>query len=860
MTKPATGSSPGSEVDDELARPLIAPLIAVLLVVVLSGLVLWSMYSSISKQRAEVYDEALEHMTDVQTRAELDAEQSADALEGLGKALVTSLSTSLDWENLAQLVQDADVAESIDGLEAVTVRAPEGFLGVNADGTPLPGASSLSGKLYSISTLSRLESSSEPFTTFSVDTPVIAGVHFPIGGQRWLSFAIDANDLVSSSDPNVDVSVARTDAPAGTFSTLDAETGRIDTPIDFVNTPVLLTAVATTGVELGPSLFMVYVGAVVAAALAFGTFVGASAVARTMRSKRIASERSLRLQAKLDAQEWAGFEQTIVGMAELDETGAIREVNRAFSDQTGYDKQHLVGRLLVSLTHEDDRHKHQGDLHALITGEVSQHEAEHRFLRPDGSEIWVSEHVTRSVHAGGVRLLVQIQDVTFRRQATWELARQALHDELTDLPNRAMLLHRLRAALDASGSSGGMVGVMFIDVDRFKVVNDSLGHEVGDQLLMHIARQLGTAVREDDTVSRFGGDEFVVLCGELMGVGEAVAVADRIRRSLSEPYQCGSNKLYTTLSIGLAISTDGAHTADELLRDADAAMYRAKELGRNRVEIFDDSMREKLVERMELEQELRAALRDESLSLYYQSIVDCPTGYPVGFESLVRWVHPTRGLLTPGQFLPTAEEAGLTSRIDVIGLRKACLQLATWTRQYPAASELYVSSNIVPTQFPRFIDQIDETLRSTGLAPHQLLVEVVENALLDDAEGSLNAIMALREMGVQVAIDDFGTGYSSLSYLTQFRPDKLKIDRSFVMKLPEDRATGAVVRAIADMARALDIAVIAEGVETIEQADALRQMGVPYVQGFLFAKPRPPEEIESWLGASHGLHESSSLL
>jgi len=245
--------------------------------------------------------------------------------------------------------------------------------------------------------------------------------------------------------------------------------------------------------------------------------------------------------------------------------------------------------------------------------------------------------------------------------------------------------------------------------------------------------------------------------------------------------------------------------------------------------------------------------------MFYQSIVDAATGYTVGFEALIRWHHPTRGLLSPGVFLPTAEEAGLTGDLDALALRLTCRQMAEWSKKYPAARNLYVSSNIVPTNFTQFVEKIREALHSTGLEPHRLLVEVVENALLDDAEGALQAIQALNEMGVGVAIDDFGTGFSSLSYLTQFRPDKLKIDRSFVMKLPEDRATGAVIQAISDMAKALDITVIAEGVETHEQGAVLRTMGVPLVQGYLFAKPRSASEISDWFEYDHVRHIEPAL-
>jgi EAL domain-containing protein (putative c-di-GMP-specific phosphodiesterase class I) len=264
-------------------------------------------------------------------------------------------------------------------------------------------------------------------------------------------------------------------------------------------------------------------------------------------------------------------------------------------------------------------------------------------------------------------------------------------------------------------------------------------------------------------------------------------------------------------------------------------------------------MRKLLVEQMTLESELRAAIDAEDITMYFQPIVDSATYATAGFEALIRWPHPTRGLLTPGQFLGVAEEAGLQGRLDTVALKKTCSQMARWAARYPLANELYVSANKVPKNFPQFVQQIREIVASTGLPPGLLVVEVVENALLDDADGALQAIDALKEMGVRVAIDDFGTGYSSLSYLTQFRPTTLKIDRAFVSLLPEDMATASVVQAITEMALALNINVIAEGVETWEQAEVLHRMGVPYFQGYLFAKPRPAEEIEAWFKENEGV-------
>ena len=551
------------------------------------------------------------------------------------------------------------------------------------------------------------------------------------------------------------------------------------------------------------------------------------------------------------------FEQNIIGVVELDETGKIVSANQSYCDQVRREREDLIGTPLLALTEPADRTRHLAALDKLMTGTARTTQVEHRVATgEDDSEVWVLEHLSRTDSGDGPRILIQSQDITFRRYATWELAKQALHDELTGLANRAMLVHRLRTALSANADvetgQKPLVGVMFIDVDRFKLVNDSLGHDVGDRLLKHVGARMETAVRTNDTVSRFGGDEFVVLCDNLAGVSEAMAVAERVRSSLATPYVDNGATIHPTLSIGIAVCHAGDMAADELLRDADAAMYRAKERGRNRVEVFDEGMRKLLVEQMTLESELRTAIDTEQIAMYFQPIVDSATYATAGFEALIRWPHPTRGLLTPGQFLGVAEEAGLQSRLDTVALKKTCTQMAQWAARYPLANELYVSANKVPKNFPLFVQHIREIVASTGLPPQLLVVEVVENALIEDADGALQAIEALKDMGVRVAIDDFGTGYSSLSYLTQFRPTTLKIDRAFVSLLPEDMATASVVQAITDMALALDINVIAEGVETWEQAEVLHRMGVPYFQGYLFAKPRPADEIENWFKENEG--------
>ena len=584
---------------------------------------------------------------------------------------------------------------------------------------------------------------------------------------------------------------------------------------------------------------------------ALATFGGVLVLGAFVRNNYVQARRRLENAEAVPNGAGADFEDNIVGVLELDEMGIVTGANQAYCDQAGLEREELIGMPLLTLTDPADRTRHLAALDKVMTGAARKTQVEHRLLNDkQDSEIWVLEHLSRKETAEGTKILVQSQDITFRRYATWELAKQVLHDELTGLANRAMLVHRLRSALSRSGHQEGecpLVGVMFIDVDRFKMVNDSLGHDVGDRLLTHVGQRMQTAVDDRDTVSRFGGDEFVVLCSELTGVSDVLAVAERIRASLATPFTDDGATIHPTLSIGIAVCEAGEMTADELLRDADAAMYRAKERGRNRVEVFGEGPYDMSVERKTLEGELRSAIDDEEIAIYFQPIVDSSTYATAGFEALIRWPHPERGLLTPAQFLRVAEEAGLLGRLDAVALKKTCEQMARWAVKYPLANELYVSANKATRDFPQFVQQIRDLVASTGLSPQLLGIEVAEDALLDDADGAQHAIEALKDMGVGVAIDDFGTGYSSLSYLTQFRPTTLKIDRAFVSLLPDDHATAAVVQAITEMALALNVNVIAKGVETWDQAEMLHRMGVRYFQGYLFAKPRPAEEITAWL-------------
>lgn len=576
------------------------------------------------------------------------------------------------------------------------------------------------------------------------------------------------------------------------------------------------------------------------------------AVARLLaksRAQALERAQTSELERKaIDRRFRASFQNAPIGMAELEGTGRVVSANEAFAHQTGSTPDALIGRGLSELVHPSDREDHEAMLTAVLNGQHDNAQSEHRYRDGQGRDVWVNESISVIENTGDSRsLLLQTQDVTARRRAAWELARQALHDDLTGLPNRALFLNRLNNAIDRADRHPGYIAVMFIDVDRFKVINDSLGHETGDQFLIEIAERVGTAVRTGDTVARFGGDEFVVLCENVDGESEANLVAQRIQQAFVEPFILTGQQTFATVSLGITLSRGEEESADALLRDADAAMYRAKDGGRNRSEIFNHAMRSKLVARMEIESQLRDALENGEMVLHFQAIVDPQTFLPAGYEALIRWNHPEKGLLGPGAFLPVAEDAGLIHLVDSFVLRTTCHQIAEWTAKYPAARNIYVSTNWSARHLGAFVQQVEQVLAETGINPAQLVIEVTEGFLLEDSDGSLKTLKRLKELGVNIAIDDFGTGYSSLSYLTRLEVDYLKIDQSFVAKLPDDQASAAVIGAIADMAARLDIKLIAEGVETDEQMAMLAQLGSPRLQGYRFAKPRPASHIDQHL-------------
>ncbi|NOH04047.1 MAG: EAL domain-containing protein [Chloroflexi bacterium] len=427
-----------------------------------------------------------------------------------------------------------------------------------------------------------------------------------------------------------------------------------------------------------------------------------------------------------------------------------------------------------------------------------------------------------------------------RKRMEAQLVYNALHDPLTNLPNRVLFMGRLSHAMErARRHKDYKFAVLFLDLDRFKVVNDSLGHNIGDQLLIESAQRLSACLRGEDTVARLGGDEFVILLEDIQDVGVAARIADRIQRDLSQPHDLEGHRVFISVSMGIVMNSNQYDRTDDILRDADIAMYRAKGHGRGRYEVFDTAMFDHVMTRLELETDLRKAVERQEFFIEYQPIVELRTRRIVGFEALARWQHPARGLVTPAEFIPTAEETGLIVPIGHWVLREACRQIRAWQAQFPTDPPLTISVNLSVRQCIQtdLVDKVAGVLHETGLDAGSLRLELTESMIVEDAESTSAMLSDLRALGVEVQIDDFGTGYSSLGCLQRLPIDTLKLDRTFISRIGNDGAGSEIVRTMLMLAHDLGMKVIAEGVETDEQLSKLNSMDCEYGQGFLFTKP-----------------------
>ncbi len=464
--------------------------------------------------------------------------------------------------------------------------------------------------------------------------------------------------------------------------------------------------------------------------------------------------------------------------------------------------------------------------------------------------LWLAAAHERSFGAADIDFVQALAnilaDAIQRTASEQDIRYQALHDPLTGLPNRTLFLDRLEQAL---ASPETPVAVVLLDLDNFKLVNDSLGHSAGDELLMEIAPRLRTAVRPGDTIARLGGDEFVVLLEGIPGQGAALRVAERIVSAFELPFQLSVGEHYAKASVGIAISDGHGSPADSLMRDADAAMYQAKDRGRGRFEIFDRAMRARTVARLSLENDLRRALERDQFEVVYQPIVALADGSIASVEALLRWEHPERGAIGPAQFIPVAEDSGLIEPIGCWVLEAACVQAVRWHQERPDSRPLGMSVNVSLRQFTQHDLEatVARTLAGTGLDPASLCLELTESVLMKEPEGVSQTIQRVADLGVRFVLDDFGTGYSSLAYLTRLPIDGLKVDRSFVQALPDDRRSRAITTAIVRMAQALSLEVIAEGVETERHVEALRSMHCELAQGFHFHPPLRAQSISQLL-------------
>ncbi len=464
--------------------------------------------------------------------------------------------------------------------------------------------------------------------------------------------------------------------------------------------------------------------------------------------------------------------------------------------------------------------------------------------RPDGTEGWLLWKLSPLNDDEG-RWIAQTTDMSERRDAERRLAYQATHDALTDLPNRAAFHDVAQTALDER-EPGEEVAVMFADVDNFKVINDSLGHAAGDELLVGVTGRVRGVLRQDDVVGRFGGDEFVI-CLRHTDATAGFAAAERVAASLAVPFMLGEVERTVTASIGLVVTGDPDCTVNDLLRDADIAMYEAKAEGKNRCRLFGSQMRDEALDRLQLEADLREAVARGDIYAHFQAQVDLATGRVIGFEALARWQHPTRGNVPPGVFIPIAEHSGLVGQISAGVLREACEHATAWGAAHPALARLRVSANASPrclcnAELPGTVAAI---VRDTGIDPRLVCLEITETAIVGRDDKTSGIVAALRAIGIRLSIDDFGVGESSLSQLATFGTlDELKIDKSFVDALAVPRSiNGMLVGAVIDVALALGMSVVAEGIEAPEQAERLRAMGCPIGQGFYFSRPKPPAEL-----------------
>jgi diguanylate cyclase (GGDEF)-like protein/PAS domain S-box-containing protein len=541
-----------------------------------------------------------------------------------------------------------------------------------------------------------------------------------------------------------------------------------------------------------------------------------------------------------------------------DATGRITYESAAVERVRGYRAEDRVGRNILDDVHPDDREWAAQMVRDVVLVPGSQVAAEVRVRHADGSWL-VIEAVAKNLlddpAVGGV--VVNYRDVTGRKSLEDELKRQAFHDSLTGLANRALFADRLGHAISRAERSPTSLAVLFIDLDDFKTVNDSLGHSEGDQLLIAVADRLRAGVRAGDTIARMGGDEFAILIEDPADGETPIDVGHRVLTQLEPPFVHGGKELFVRASIGIATTRSRDHTADELLRNADVAMYTAKSHGKNRLEVFEPGMHAAALTRLALKGDLERALERDEFALVYQPIVRLGGGRLSGVEALLRWQHRERGTVGPAEFIPVAEETGLILPLGRWVLERACAQAAAWNEISPQPITMSVNVSGRQLQQPAFAAEVAAVLASTGLAPQLLTLELTESVLMQDAEAATAMLVDLKSLGVRLAIDDFGTGYSSLNYLRRFPIDELKIDRSFVASLDDGPTQSAVVLSILRLSETLNLETVAEGIEEPSQLALLRDLGADLGQGYFFARPLEVDAVTALIEANAPLGEGA---
>lgn len=529
------------------------------------------------------------------------------------------------------------------------------------------------------------------------------------------------------------------------------------------------------------------------------------------------------------------------GMALISPIGHWLQVNNSLCQMLGFSENDLLQKNFQELTHPDDLPDDLVHIYRVLEGKTRIDQREKRYLHSSGNPIWVLQSASLVNNSKGQaqHLILQIQDITERKEAEARVQHAAYHDTLTGLPNRALFSDRLSLAIARSQRRNHQFAVLFLDLDRFKVVNDSLGHTLGDQLLVEVSRRVERCLRKVDTVARLGGDEFAVLLDGITGPQDAIHIAERILESISNSCDLNGHEVVTSVSIGIAFSHTGYNSPGDILRDADTAMYRAKSNGKARYEIFDSAMHLYAVEMLTLERELRHAIDQGSIEVYYQPIVSLKDQRLTSFEALARWRHSQRGFIAPTNFIPIAEETGMIVPLGFHILRTACTQIREWQKTHPEHAELGISVNLSGKQFAHqdLAGETKRILEESDLDPRCLRLEITESVIMDRADNATEILLALKKLGVQLSIDDFGTGYSSLSYLHQFPFDLLKIDQSFVSRMCLDKDSRGIAETILILSQKLNKKVVAEGIENSEQLAELKALGCEFGQGFYFSRP-----------------------